>query len=294
MYFFVSLCSLLFDFFWFIIKAYRQTEVISTVDPIMMKIDLQEELTKELNIEEVFGFDIGSFHIGFDETTVVSWIIIAVLTVLAIILTSNLKVYGKISKRQQLLELVYEKAYGFFKGLVGEKGEFVIPWLMTVALYIGVSNIIGLFGFKPPTKSMQVTLVLALTSIVIVEFCSFKDKGFVGRIKAFAKPIWIITPINILEVFTKPLSLCMRLFGNVLAAFTIMELIKIYVPVVLPMVFSLYFDIFDGLLQAYIFVFLTSLYIQEAFESEEEETTEKQKKKIKKANKNKMKKNQVA
>lgn len=294
MYFFVSLCNLLFDFFWFIIKAYRQTEVISTVDPIMMKIDLQEELTKELNIEEVFGFDIGSFHIGFDETTVVSWIIIAVLTVLAIILTSNLKVYGKISKRQQLLELVYEKAYGFFKGLVGKKGEFVIPWLMTVALYIGVSNIIGLFGFKPPTKSMQVTLVLALTSIVIVEFCSFKDKGFVGRIKAFAKPIWIITPINILEVFTKPLSLCMRLFGNVLAAFTIMELIKIYVPVVLPMVFSLYFDIFDGLLQAYIFVFLTSLYIQEAFESEEEETTEKQKKKIKKANKNKMKKNQVA
>lgn len=294
MYFFVSLCNLLFDFFWFIIKAYRQTEVISTVDPIMMKIDLQEELTKELNIEEVFGFDIGSFHIGFDETTVVSWIIIAVLTVLAIILTSNLKVYGKISKRQKLLELVYEKAYGFFKGLVGEKGEFVIPWLMTVALYIGVSNIIGLFGFKPPTKSMQVTLVLALTSIVIVEFCSFKDKGFVGRIKAFAKPIWIITPINILEVFTKPLSLCMRLFGNVLAAFTIMELIKIYVPVVLPMVFSLYFDIFDGLLQAYIFVFLTSLYIQEAFESEEEETTEKQKKKIKKANKNKMKKNQVA
>lgn len=294
MYFFVSLCNLLFDFFWFIIKAYRQTEVISTVDPIMMKIDLQEELTKELNIEEVFGFDIGSFHIGFDETTVVSWIIIAVLTVLAIILTSNLKVYGKISKRQQLLELVYEKAYGFFKGLVGEKGEFVIPWLMTVALYIGVSNIIGLFGFKPPTKSMQVTLVLALTSIVIVEFCSFKDKGFVGRIKAFAKPIWIITPINILEVFTKPLSLCMRLFGNVLAAFTIMELIKIYVPVVLPMVFSLYFDIFDGLLQAYIFVFLTSLYIQEAFESEKEETTEKQKKKIKKANKNKMKKNQVA
>lgn len=262
-------------------------EVISTVEPIMMKIDLQEELTKELNIEEVFGFDLGSFHIGFDETTVVSWIIIAVLTVLAILLTRNLKVSGEISKRQQLLELVYEKAYGFFKGLVGEKGEFVIPWLMTVSLYVGVSNVIGLFGFKPPTKSMQVTLMLALTSIVIVEYCSFKDKGFVGRIKAFAKPIWIITPINILEVFTKPLSLCMRLFGNVLAAFTIMELIKIYVPVVLPMVFSLYFDIFDGLLQAYIFVFLTSLYIQEALESEEEETAEKQKKKIKKANKKK-------
>lgn len=257
----------------------------------MMKVDLQEELTKELNIEEVFGFNVGSFHIGFDEATVVSWIIIAVLTVLAIFLTRNFKVTGEISKRQAFMELVYEKSVGFFKGLVGEKGAFLIPWLMSVALYIGASNLIGLFGFKPPTKSMQVTLVLAITSIVLVEYCSYKDKGVFGRLKAFAKPIWLITPINILEVFTKPLSLCMRLFGNVLAAFTIMELIKIYVPVVLPTALGLYFDIFDGLLQAYIFVFLTSLYIQEAFEGEEE-STEKKKKKLKKASKKQ--KNQVA
>lgn len=257
----------------------------------MMKVDLQEELTKELNIEEVFGFNVGSFHLGFDEATVVSWIIIAVLTVLAIFLTRNFKVTGEISKRQAFMELVYEKSVGFFKGLVGEKGAFLIPWLMSVALYIGASNLIGLFGFKPPTKSMQVTLVLAITSIVLVEYCSYKDKGVFGRLKAFAKPIWLITPINILEVFTKPLSLCMRLFGNVLAAFTIMELIKIYVPVVLPTALGLYFDIFDGLLQAYIFVFLTSLYIQEAFEGDEE-STEKKKKKLRKASKKQ--KNQVA
>ncbi len=103
--------------------------------------------------------------------------------------------------------------------------------------------------------------------------------------KALTKPIWVITPINILEVFTKPLSLCMRLFGNIIAAFTIMELIKAVVPYVLPMVFSLYFDLFDGLLQAYIFVFLTALYIQEAVEDEEEKKKKKLKKKAKKAKK---------
>jgi F-type H+-transporting ATPase subunit a len=58
----------------------------------------------------------------------------------------------------------------------------------------------------------------------------------------------------------------MRLFGNVLGAFVIMELLKMVVPVVIPAVFSLYFDLFDGLLQAYVFVFLTSLYISEAIE----------------------------
>ena len=76
----------------------------------------------------------------------------------------------------------------------------------------------------------------------------------------------IVTPINILEVFIKPLSLCMRLFGNVLGAFVVMELLKIIMPAFLPIPFSLYFDIFDGLLQAYVFVFLTSLFIKEAVE----------------------------
>ena len=249
-----------------------------------MKLDLQKELTDQLELKEVFSFKIGNFKLGFDEATVVSWIIIAVMTVLAIILTRNLKVTGEISKRQALLELAYEKAQDFFKGIMGEKVEKFIPWLMSVALFIGVSNIIGLFGLKPPTKSMQVTACLAIISIVLVEYKAFKSKGFIGRLKEFTKPIWIITPINIMEVITKPLSLCMRLFGNVIGSFIIMELIKACVPIFLPTVFSLYFDIFDGLLQAYIFVFLTGLYLQEAVE-ESEETTDKQKKKIKKASK---------
>ncbi|MCM1284700.1 MAG: F0F1 ATP synthase subunit A [Acetobacter sp.] len=257
-----------------------------------MKLDLQAELSEQLEIEEVFGFDLGSIHIGFDESTVVSWIIIAVLTIVAIILTRNLKVTGKISKRQQLLEFCYEKSVDFFKGILGPKVENFIPWLMSMALFIGVSNMMGLFGMKPPTKSMQVTLAMALTSIVIIEYASIKDKGFIGRIKAFAKPTPIVAPINILEILTKPLSLCMRLFGNIIGAFIIMELIKA-IPVLkvgVPVVFSLYFDLFDALLQAYIFVFLTALYIQEAVEEEEEPAKDKQTKKMKKLSKKAKKK----
>lgn len=242
-----------------------------TFAPITMKADLAEELTKELNIEEVFGFDVGSMHIGFDETTVVSWIIMVGMAVLCFFLTRNLKVEGKLSKRQLLLELAYTKGEEFFKGLMGEKIHNLIPWLMSMALFIGISNMIGMLGFKPPTKSMQVTGAMALTSIFLIEFTAFKDKGIKGRLRAFTKPISIVTPINILEVFTKPLSLCMRLFGNVLAAFTIMKVAEIAIsmimpPIIVPTIMSLYFDIFDGLLQAYIFVFLTALYLEEAVE----------------------------
>lgn len=256
-------------------------EVVATFGPLTMKLDLQKEINEQLNIEEVFSFNIGNVKIGIDEATVVSWIIILVLTVLAIILTRNFKVTGEISKRQAFMEMIYEKAENFFKGIVGERAERYIPWLMSMALFIGMSNIIGLFGMKPPTKSMQVTAVMALTSIVLIEYAGIKAKGFSGRIKAFAKPVWIITPINILELVTKPLSLCMRLFGNVIAAFTIMELIKAVVPVVLPVVLSLYFDIFDGLLQAYIFVFLTGLYLQEATEPLEAAGSKKKKRLLK-------------
>ena len=255
-----------------------------SLTPFTMKLDLAGELAEELNIEDVFSFDIGGVTVSVDESTVVGWIIIVAMTVIALLLTRKLKVTGEITRRQALLELAYEKAEGFFKGLMCEKLSGFIPWLMSMALFIGISNIIGLFGFKPPTKSMQVTAAMALTSIFLVEFAGFKFKGFKGRLKGFAEPIWIITPINVLELFTKPLSLCMRLFGNVLAAFTIMELVKIVTRnIVIPVAFSLYFDIFDGLLQAYIFVFLTALYLQEAVE-EPEPKEKKEKKKRKKAN----------
>ena len=247
---------------------YQWGDRIMTLTPITMKLDLQKELTEALEINEVFSFKLGSFTVSIDESTVVSWIIIVATTIIAMLLTRNLKVEGEISRRQALLELGYEKAVSFFEGLMGEKVRGFIPWLMSVALFIGISNTIGLlaepFNLKPPTKSVQLTAALAITSIVIVEYAAYKGKGIGGRLKQFRNPI------NIMEVFTKPLSLSMRLFGNVLAAFTIMELIKIvtrhiFVPVI-PVVFSLYFDIFDGLLQAYIFVFLTSLYLEEASE----------------------------
>ena len=75
-----------------------------------------------------------------------------------------------------------------------------------------------------------------------------------------------MAPLNVMELVIKPLSLCMRLFGNVLGAFVVMKLIEVVVPAVVPIPLSLYFDFFDGFLQAFVFTFLTALYMQEAIE----------------------------
>ena len=110
------------------------------------------------------------------------------------------------------------------------------------------------------------TGALALMSIILIEAAGVRKKGTKGFLKSFAEPIPIMLPMNILEVFIRPLSLCMRLFGNILGAFVIMELIKIVVPIFVPAALSLYFDLFDGFIQAYVFVFLTSLFIKESIE----------------------------
>ena len=225
---------------------------------------LVNELMKELNCDTVFTIPVLG-GIPVKESVVVTWIIMAVILVLCIALTRNLSVENP-SRGQIILETIVSGGHNFFKDTLGEHGAEYIPYLMTVTLYIGIANLIGLLGFKPPTKDMGVTAGLAVMSIILIEMAGIRKKGTKGWLKSFAQPVWVIAPINILEVFIRPLSLCMRLFGNVLGAFVVMELIKLILPVLLPIPFSFYFDIFDGLIQAYVFVFLTSLFLKEALE----------------------------
>ena len=144
-------------------------------------------------------------------------------------------------KRQLILETAVGGIHNFFEDIVGKEGKKYIPYLMSVGIYIGIANLIGLLGFKPPTKDMNVTAALAIMSIILIEYAGFHQKGLKKWVKSFAEPMPIIAPINVLEVFIKPLSLCMRLFGNVLGAFVVMELIKIIMPVLLPIPFQLLF-----------------------------------------------------
>lgn len=226
--------------------------------------NLSEELMAELNCETAFTIPIfGGIPVA--ESVVVTWIIMAVLIVAAFFLGRNLKVEN-VGKRQLVVETVIGGLHNFFYDMLGEAGKRYIPYMMTVGIYIAISNMIGLFGLKSPTKDVGVTGALALMSIILVEYVGIHQKGVKGFLKSFAEPIIIMLPMNILEVFIRPLSLCMRLFGNILGAFVIMELIKIVAPVLVPVPLSLYFDLFDGFIQAYVFVFLTSLFIKESIE----------------------------
>ena len=182
------------------------------------------------------------------ESVVVTWVIMAVLLVLSLILVRNLKVENP-GKKQLLLESGVSFLLNFFEGILGEEGKRYIPYLMSTVIYIGIANIAGVFGFTPPTKDMNVTIALSLMSIILIEYSGFHKRGLKGFLHSFAEPVPIMLPINILELAIRPTSLCMRLFGNVLGSFVVMKLLEFICPAILPIPFSLYFDFFDVLAQ---------------------------------------------
>ena len=222
-----------------------------------------EELSKDMiGALNNKAYVIGGLNIP--ESVIITWCIMAFLVIVSILFTRNLKIVP--SKPQMVVEAIVGFINNFFTELLGERGKKYIPYLGTVLIYLGVANTIGLFGITPPTKDINMTTALALMSILLIEGSGIYEKGIKKWLHHFVEPIPIVAPINVLEVFIRPLSLCMRLFGNVLGSFVIMELLKMVVPPVLPAIFSCYFDIFDGLIQAYVFVFLTGLFIKESIE----------------------------
>jgi F-type H+-transporting ATPase subunit a len=229
-----------------------------------------EEFSRELmtQLDSKVAFEIPLFGgIEIATSVVITWGIMILLVVLSKLLVRNLKMVP--TGPQVYLEAVVGWLNHFFEDILGEEGKRYFPFLGTVTLYIAIANLTGIFGLTPPTKDLNVTAGLAIMSIILIEYSGFKVKGIKGYIKSFSEPMSLLTPINILEVIIRPLSLCMRLFGNVLGSFVVMELLKMVVPVFVPIPFSLYFDIFDGLIQTYVFVFLTSLFMKEKMELNE-------------------------
>lgn len=126
--------------------------------------ELTAALKEELNVDTAFTLPIFG-GIDIPESIAVSWGIMAFLVIVSILLTRNLKV-NHISKRQAILETAVVTMDNFFKDLLGEAGKQYVPYLITVALYIACSNLIGIIGLKPPTKDLNVTAALAIRSMI--------------------------------------------------------------------------------------------------------------------------------
>jgi F-type H+-transporting ATPase subunit a len=233
-----------------------------------------------LAIKVIFTLNLFGHAIPITETVLISWVVMLILIIASLILTRRMKEIPR--GAQAVLELGVEFLNNFSEKNFRHWAKWFGPYIGTLFLFLATANIIGfltpvavsVFGFnfkppfeiKPPTRDINVTAALALISIVLVLAAGFLGRGIKGWFKGLLYPVPMMLPFNILEYGVRPLSLCLRLFGNILGAFILMQLIEGLFPLALPSVFSLYFDFFDGLLQAVVFTFLTTLYVGEALE----------------------------
>jgi F-type H+-transporting ATPase subunit a len=230
----------------------------------------------------ILGFTLASIDIN--ETILVSWIVMAILITAAVLLTRRLEQVPR--GPQVLLEWAVGFLDSFSKQYFGRRAAVYGPYVGTVFLFLLLANLIPVFSplgvslfhveppfaLKPPTRDINLCAALAAVSIVLVLVGGLRARRIRGWAKNLLHPVPVMLPFNLLEYVIRPLSLCLRLFGNILGGYIIMLLIEkaLPVPVLVPAALSVYFDIFDGLIQAVVFSFLTTLFIGEAVMLEHE------------------------
>lgn len=229
--------------------------------------------------------------IEISETLVVSWIVMLLITGFCIWLTHDLKVEN-ISRRQALAEFLVETADNFVVGNMGEKFRYFVPFVAALFCTSVFSNMISLTGvLRSPTADLNTEAAWAIVVFIIITAQKIKASGLGGYLKGFTEPIFIMTPFNILSELATPIGMACRHFGNILSGVVINGLIYSALAVAssavfglipgvvgqflsaipffdvgLPAVLSVYFDWFTGVMQAYIFCMLTTMYIANASE----------------------------
>ncbi len=214
-----------------------------------------------------YSFKIGNFPINITSDIVVQWVVILVLGITAYLLTRNLKRVP--DKKQVVLETIYNYVENLVKSNMGESFMVYLPYVGTLVVYLLSLNLLGLIGVEPPTKSLSVTLGLGITSFLVINGTAIKRNGIGGYAKGLVSPYALMLPLNILERVTLPISLALRLFGNMLAATLLISLLykglsslSFFAQIGLPIVAHAYFDLFDGTIQMLVFTMLTIVYIK--------------------------------
>ncbi len=239
---------------------------------MMNGILLSEGSDVDFMIHGVFSYEFFGQKVWITTTHVCLLIVMLVLIGFAIAANRVMKHASEVPGTfQNIVELVVEKLDGMIHGVMGKNAAKFANYIGTIFIFILISNISGLFGLRPPTADYGVTLPLGILTFILIHFNKFKYQKVSGVIKGLCEPWPIWAPINIIGDVAVPISLSLRLFANVLSGTVMMALVYgllKWVAVFWPAVLHVYFDLFSGAIQTYVFCMLTMTYISDAIGSE--------------------------
>lgn len=199
------------------------------------------------------------------DTIYMTWLTAAIVILVSLAATRGRSLVP--SGIQNIMEMIIEALLDQFKETLGPKWEQVVSVLLTLFLFILVGNELGLLPsphiLVSPTSDLNTTMGLALVSSFMVHFVALRNQGLKRHCQHYFEPFAPFVIMNLMEEFTKPLTLAFRLFGNILAGELMMEVLYMLVPVGVPIIW-LAFSLVIGLIQAFVFTILTTSYLADS------------------------------
>ncbi len=232
----------------------------------------------EVNGPKIYTYLFGNTNLPITETMVNAWIVMLFILFLCIFLTSRME---KIPKGKQVIA---EKIVLMIDGLVeqnmGPNSQAYSPYITALMMSSVFGSLCSLVTLRSVTADLNTTLGWAIITFVLITYTKIKYGGIGGYLKGFTEPIPVMLPLNILSELATPVSMSFRHFGNIAGGFVITTLLlgalsalstALHLPIPLlqigiPGVTSLYFDLFSGCIQAFIFSMLTMAYVGSAKE----------------------------
>jgi len=220
------------------------------------------ELEQELIPHVVFS--IGPLQVT--STVVYTWIIMALTTILFTLLGRGLKV--RPTRFQNALEWLVETLDGLIESMIPKQHRILLPLVGTLAIFIATANLGGLIpGLKSPTTDLNTPLALAIVVFFSVHYYGIRAHGLIGHLRHYVEPVFFMLPIEVAGELARTMSLTFRLFGNILGEEIVIAVLFLVLPAIVPVPMML-FSIFTSIIQAYVFVMLTVVYLGGAVQAQ--------------------------
>lgn len=242
--------------------------VPSGVGGTLLAASADDESSGSFMIKLFKEVKIGGSTVYITSTHICLVIIALILIVFAIVVNRKIKAAEASDTPgtlQNIAEMIVETIDNMVKGVMGTNAKRFVNYIGTLFLFVLLCNISGLVGLRPPTADYGITLPLGLITFVLIHYNGIK-KNKSKHFTDLFKPNPILFPINLIGEIAVPLSLSVRLFGNVMSGTVLMGLIYgLLKPYTFgwPAILHIYFDIFSGCIQAYVISMLTMVYIND-------------------------------
>lgn len=216
----------------------------------------------ELTPDETTLFTV--WGIGINETITNTWIVMIVLTVVSILVTRKLRPDVPPNRWRTALEVIVTAIQSQIEEISPRASRHVLYFSGTLFLFIALSNLLLVVpGFTPPTSSLSTTAALAFSVLIAVPLFGITRQGIGGYLKTYVQPSVVMLPFNIISEFSRGISLAIRLYGNVMGGAVIAGILLGVAPFFFPVVMDV-LGLLTGLIQAYIFAILATVYISSA------------------------------